>query len=227
MRKLALSLVVALAGCGSSGVWSPSDPKQFDRSMFDARAIDSLPKEERPYVMGHAIGVYLYGKTLPAYVEGHYLYRPGKSSPHAEAVYDWEDVLIARSGGNDGNGGMIYDDVGDVPDDPTSGGDPNTMGDPGETPPGEPHGDDVPDCGEINAVCSTFLDPAAVEARNLSRELVISQFADPGLSDVELSNFTEEFQRGLEAALASGELASRSEVTYLKDDAIRAGICQN
>jgi hypothetical protein len=230
MRKLALSLVVALAGCGSSGVWSPSDPKSFDRSMFDARAIDAFPKEEQPYVMGHAIGVYLYGKTLPNYVSGHWLYRPGLSSPDAEVGYDWEDVLIARSGGDDGSGGAIYDDVGGV--DPTHGGDPdsNDQGDPGT--PGTPTGggDDVGDtCGEIDARCGTFLDPAATEARVLARQVVASQFTSGSLSTVEASAFAQEFQRGLDAALAiadNGELAAHSEVTYVKPAAIEVGICQ-
>ena len=230
MRKVGLTLVLFLAACGGGSVFSPSDPKTFDRGMFDAQAVNALPKEERAYVMGHAIGVYLYGKTLPKYVGHHYYYRPGKSSPHAEGAYQWEDLLLARSGGSDGQGGAIYDDV--------SGAEPGHDGtndntEPDGTPPGEPSDDvgegDGGDCGGIAAECGVFLDPAAVDARALALEVDASRFAPDGLSEPELADFSDEFRRGLASALAmidAGELADESEVTYTKEAAIIYGICE-
>src|SRR6266508_1916039 len=117
MRRLILLLVLT-AGCSSEeGLYSPSEPAEFDLGMFNREEIAKFKKlDDRAYVMGHAIGVYLMGKTLPTYVypKG-YLYRPGHSSPKAAVHYDWERVMHARSGGADGSGRVLYDDVGGVP----------------------------------------------------------------------------------------------------------------
>jgi len=105
--------LLGASACADSGPWSPSDPKEFDRTMVNEESLAGLSADDQAYVMGHSIGVYLMGKTLPARVADHgYLYRPGWSSPRAKVDYDWELVLRARSGGNDGSGGMLYDDVG-------------------------------------------------------------------------------------------------------------------
>lgn len=227
MRKVGLTLVL-LAGCGGGSVFSPSDPKTFDRSMFDASAVNALPKEERPYVMGHAIGIYLYGKTLPKYVEDHYIYQPGKASPHAEIAYQWADLMVATSGGTDGQGGALFDDVGQA-DPGHDGTNDNTEPD---QDPGQPSDDvgegDGGECGVIDPVCANFLDPAAVDARALALQVDPARFAPSGLSDEELADFASEFQRGLAAALAmatNSEYADESEITYTKQAVIIYGVC--
>jgi hypothetical protein len=122
-RSLVLSFALCsapLLACGESGpeVYSPDDPAQFDLRMFDAKATAGMSAEDRGYVMGHAVGVYLIGKTLPTQVayKG-YRYRPGVSSPAALVAYDWEKVLVARSGGLDGSGGGVFYDI-EFPDPP-------------------------------------------------------------------------------------------------------------
>lgn len=237
MRNLTVSLLFsgALAGlsaCSDGGVYSPSDPSDMDRRMFNERTLAwYADADDRAYVMGHAVGVYLYGKTLPELVahKGFY-YRPGVSSPDAEVAYAWEDVLVARSGGSDGSGGAIYDDVGQPTDstppghpgdyDPTEPGDPSDdVPDPGTDGPGgdlpdgdpddpggdpdDPHGEgDCEDDPLIDRECAAFLDPAGLRARELAAQLDIVGFADPGLSGAELDRFVAQFEAGLWHALA-------------------------
>lgn len=233
MRNLAVSLFVSLgfvglSACSDSGPWSPSDPAKFDRGMFHEDRISTLSADDQAYVMGHAIGVYLMGKTLPDQVAEHgYYYRPGKSSPHAEIYYEWEGVMRARSGGSDGNGGMIFDDVGidegpggdyDV-DDPFDPG-------PGDTPDGtpEPDGDD---CGLIEYDCEEFLDPAASRAGDLAALVDASRFAPTGLDGAELDRFVDIFEDALADSLARpapGDYGV-SEVAWEKADAKAVGRC--
>ncbi len=171
MRHLAAPFLISsalLGACADSGPWSPSDPKQFDRSMINEPGLVGLSADNQAYVMGHAIGVYLMGKTLPHYVAEHgYLYAPGRSSPYTTKEYVWWKVLRARSGGSDGNGGMIFDDVGQplypqvYPEqgdlgDPPEPGDPSDDVDYGEDPDGYPGGSppdgDTPPDGDGDGV---------------------------------------------------------------------------
>src|SRR5262245_11601819 len=106
MRRFALGLsALGLFACTGGGVYSPSDPAEFDGRVFDGDQLAQLAPGDRAYVQGHALGVYLYGKTLPTYVgvKG-YEYEPGVSAPHARVHYAWPDVMVATSGGTDGIG---------------------------------------------------------------------------------------------------------------------------
>lgn len=237
MRNLAVSLfvslgLVGLSACSDSGPWSPSDPAKFDRGMFHEDRIATLSVDDQAYVMGHAIGVYLMGKTLPEQVAEHgYYYRPGKSSPHAEIYYEWEGVMRARSGGSDGNGGMIFDDVGVGGGDHGEGDlDDNDNNDPfdpgGDTPDGtpEPDGDD---CGLIEYDCEDFLDPAASRAGDLAALVDATKFAPTGLDGAELDRFVDIFEGALADSIArttQGEYGA-SEVAWEKADAKAVGRC--
>jgi hypothetical protein len=234
MRNLAVSLFVSLgfvglSACSDSGPWSPSDPAKFDRGMFHEDRISTLSADDQAYVMGHAIGVYLMGKTLPEQVADHgYFYRPGKSSPHAEIYYEWEGVMRARSGGSDGNGGVIFDDVGidtgPNPENPNNDPfDPGTGDTPDGTPP--PDGDD---CGIILYDCEDFLDPAANRASDMAALVDASKFAPADLGDAELGRFVDIFQDALAESIAQatqGEWDGHSEVAWEKEAAKAAGRC--
>jgi len=238
MRNLAVSLFVSLgfvglSACSDSGPWSPSDPAKFDRGMFHEDKIATLSADDQAYVMGHAIGVYLMGKTLPEQVSDHgYFYRPGKSSPHAEIYYEWEGVMRARSGGSDGNGGVIFDDVGVGNDHGVGDNDENPNNDPfdpgtGEEPDGtpEPDGDD---CGIILYDCEGFLDPAANRASDLAALVDATRFAPAGLAGSELDSFVDRFSDALAESIASatrGEWDGHSEVAWEKEAAKAAGRC--
>src|SRR5690348_14397506 len=55
----------------ATGRLSPSDPKAFDASMLNAPELAKIADlDDRAEVMGHAIGAYLMGKTLPKRVIG-------------------------------------------------------------------------------------------------------------------------------------------------------------
>jgi hypothetical protein len=112
MKKRLLFAFPLLSALGCSGVieteepsTSPNDPSQFSARMFNEQALEGYSETERAYVKGHALGVYLYGKTLPPYL-GHrgYSYKPGVSSGEATVPYDWDDVMVVYSGGTSGNG---------------------------------------------------------------------------------------------------------------------------
>lgn len=239
MRKLVPFVVsLGLAACADEGPWSPSDPAKFDRAMFHEDALSGFDTDGSAYVMGHAIGVYLMGKTVPAEVADHgYLYRPGKSSPHAAIAYNWERVLRARSGGSDGNGGAIYDDVSidDSPqngtDDPYAGDDePTGTGDPSDDvgDPGGDGGDGTDECGIIEYDCEAFLSPAADRARAMARQVDPARFAPTGLAGADLERFSARFDDALWEAIALellGEYADHSEVAWLKDEAKLEGRC--
>jgi hypothetical protein len=238
MRNLAVSLFVSLgfvglSACSDSGPWSPSDPAKFDRGMFFEDRISTLSADDQAYVMGHAIGVYLMGKTLPEYVADHgYYYRPGKSSPHAEIYYEWEGVMRARSGGSDGNGGVIYDDVGIGGDhgegdgDENGTNDPFDPGSPGDTP--DETGDPTPeDCGIILHDCEGFLDPAASRATDMAALVDATKFAPADLSGADLDRFVGIFENALGDSIveATRDLDGVSEVTWEKAAAKAAGRC--
>jgi len=231
MRLVAVSFLVSvglagasLAACSSDDTpSSPSDPASFDRSMFRESALASFQGDAQPFVMGHAIGVYLLGKTIPPYLVSYkYSYRPGVSAPFIESPYDWEGVLAARSGGDNGNGGAIYDDVG-------GGTDPGD-GD-GSDDPGDPF-DDVEPCDEIPLIassCEEFLGAAALRARTLSADVDAHRFAPAGMSGVALEHFADVFEAGMAGALAlrsQNESVRNSEVEYIKADAIADHLCE-
>lgn len=178
MRNLVYSLLatVGVAACSDDGPPSPGDPAHFDRSMFRADALTAYSADDGAYVMGHAIGVYLLGKTLPAEVADHgYYYQPGVSAPHADVAYDWAGVMVARSGGSDGNGGALYDDV--------------SIG-----------GDEGEDCGIIEYDCEAFLAPAATRAGELAALVDPSRFAPPG---ADVARFSTVFETALRDAGAA------------------------
>ncbi len=239
MRNLFVSLclssaLLGAAACGGDGVYSPSDPAKFDGSMVNEDGLAGLDADQRAYVMGHAIGVYTMGKTVPSRVfwKG-YLYRPGQSAQHARIAYDWEDVLVARSGGSDGNGGMIFDDVG-IDDDETN--DPDNPGnepgepDPTDTGTGEPSddvgdggdGDDHGECGVIYDDCELFLDPATNDARDLTAQVDPGRFA-PELEGPALARFSDQFRAGMADALTVQ--VDTGEVEHVKGSVITYGLC--
>ena len=98
---IGFALVLGLAACTGeitgSGDMSPDDPASFDHTMFDQQALADFDLEDRAYVQGHAIGVYLYGKTLPGYIGYRYAYEPGFSSGDARVSYGWDTVMVAVS----------------------------------------------------------------------------------------------------------------------------------
>jgi hypothetical protein len=215
--------------------------------MFIETALRSYQGDAQPFVMGHAIGVYLLGKTVPPYlVPKKYAYRPGDSTPFATVAYNWEGVLLARSGGSNGNGGVIYDDVeiGDpgepsddvdgTPDGDGSGGDDGSGGGDdggGADDPGDPF-DDVEPCDEIPLIasdCEEFLGAAAMRARTLAGQVDARRFAPAGTTGAELDHFVIEFNEAMYDALAlssRGESTRNSEVEYVKQDAIADHLCE-
>ncbi len=219
--------------------------------MVNEAALSGLSADDQAYVMGHAIGVYLMGKTLPARVaDKGYLYRPGKSSQHAFQAYVWEDLLKIRSGGSDGSGGVIYDDVGqptpwagDSYD--TDPGDPNhdepgepsddvEVGDGGDNDNENPNGDpDDPDghgeCGVITAECAAFINPSAFDAKGLAGQVDPARFAADGVTGPALDRFVDVFRRGLTEALSVEDidaLIDSSEVVDTEDDVLDQGYCE-
>ncbi len=257
MRKLGLSLSLflgaslSLAACGGgTDVYSPSDPTKFDRAMFDEQALAGYDVDQRAYVMGHGIGVYLMGKTLPEHI-GYtgYKYRPGSSSPHALTQYTWEDVLVARSGGVDGTGGAVYhDDVG-IEDDEENGttgefdpgsNDPTGFGDPSddvEIGPDDPDGpgNDQPDdpndgdgdCSLVAEYCADFLAPATVEAVNLAAQVDAYKFVDAGITGQAADDFVRSFRAGVADALQLPQQAGdAAESGYVQDALMIEGVCR-
>jgi hypothetical protein len=229
------SALLGAAACGGDGVYSPSDPAKFDGSMVNEDGLAGLDADQRAYVMGHAIGVYTMGKTVPSrvYWKG-YLYRPGQSSQFAEVAYEWEDVLVARSGGSDGNGGAIYDDVGIDQDDTNDPGSPGNGDGFGEDPPeetGEPSddvepgdddGDDHGECGVIYEDCELFLDPATNDARDLADKVDPGRFA-PELEGAALERFSDLFRAGMYDALTVQ--VETGEVEHVKGSVVAYGLC--
>lgn len=220
--------------------------------MVNTEQLTGLSADDQAYAMGHAIGVYLMGKTLPARVaDKGYLYRPGMSSPHAKVAYQWEALLKIRSGGSNGNGGLIYDDVG-LPLTPNGDsawhdpGDPNhdepgtpsddvEAGDGGDGDPGDPDdpgdggGDHGGECGVINKQCAAFMNPSAFDARGLADQVDAAQFADVGVTGPALDRFVDVFHAGMAQALAVEELDAQvddSEVVYTSDDVLDRGYCE-
>jgi hypothetical protein len=243
MRKVLLTIAgsLLLSACGGGDAWSPSDPRTFDRSMIDTSQLAGLSMPKRAYVEGHAIGVYLMGKTLPGQIQGHhYLYWPGISSPHAEVAYKWKDIMIATSGGYDGNGsttddsasgaphtGQLGDDVGIGGGDPSN--DPSDGSGSGSGSGSGGGGGGGDGCGEIDAACQTFLGPAADRATTLGNEVDPMKFVDPGLQGADVDQFVREFQLGMKHALAlpsTTEWANASEVDQLQGLALEVGMCE-
>jgi hypothetical protein len=171
--------------------------------------------------MGHAIGVYLYGKTLPEAVAPRgFLYRPGKSSPASAVSYQWEAVLIARSGGADGNGGVLYVGEDDVC--------------PDGCPPAPPPEEIDPECeGDdcmIDPDCEEFLNPAAERARALADDVEPRRFAGPGATGAALDRHVRIFTAALGEAMALEDLdedTDHSEVESIKDDVQADGLCEH
>jgi hypothetical protein len=247
MRRVLLAVAaLSFAGCASDDVYSPSNPESFSIRMFDQAALKELPPEQRAYVMGHAIGVYLYGKTLPYEVRGTgFFYTPGVSAPEARVPYRYEDVMLASSGGLDGAGGTgtLFDDVGDPeqPGDDGDGGDPpcddgsddvytcdpedpdDPSGDPGDDGDGDPPTEPVDPW--IDGDCETFLNPAALRARDLGVRVNV-----PAILEGELAGFRDAFEQGLRDALRLedlGENTRHSEVEELKDTVQAYGMCDH
>jgi len=263
-RLYGTCLVFALgAGCMTGEITgsdrSPSDPESFSSAMFDQGALAGYGLEDRAYVQGHAIAVYLYGKTLPNYT-GHvgYRYDPGHSSPDARVPYLWHEVMVARSGGVDGSGGVMYhggDDVeceGDDCDDtelpPCDDTEPPPDGDTEPPPDGDteppPDGDTEPppdgdtetppgdeECeppDEIDPDCEEFLDPAAMDARDLSQlvdvQLVLGEDYPADTA------YERAFRRGMAEALHLQDLnedTHYSEVEAIKHEVQDEGMCEH
>ncbi|RMH41479.1 MAG: hypothetical protein D6689_11075 [Deltaproteobacteria bacterium] len=244
---LAMTLGACAGEITGSTDRSPSDPTAFDDTMFDRTALAHLDLEDRAYVQGHALGVYLYGKTLPGYIGHRYIYEPGFSAPRAAVPYDWNAVMVVRSGGTDGNGTMAFSgDTECPPDDDTE----NPPGDDTENPPGDDtenppdtgtigSGDDVgggddgddgcPDDDEpVDPDCEAFLDPAALDARDLAAEVDAVRVLGPDFPADE--RYARAFRRGLAEALYLEDLdeaTDHSEVEAIKKDVQSDGLCEH
>ena len=252
--KIGLVLVVGLAACTGeitgNGDLSPDDPASFDHEMFDQQALAGFDLEDRAYVQGHAIGVYLYGKTLPGYVGHRYAYTPGFSSGEARVRYGWDAVMVAVSGGVDGDGNMVFSEHGDTecpPDDdtepppdgdtePPPGGDPepppgdDDVGTPGDTEP--PPEDECPpdddDDDPMDEDCEEFLDPAAMDARELA--IMVDAITVLGPDYPADSAYVSAFERGLSEALYLEDLhenTDNSEIEMIKRDVQDEGLCEH
>jgi hypothetical protein len=242
-RYLIATLTLALTACTGDitgvGNVSPNDPAMFDQSMFDQDALASFTLEDRAYVQGHAVAVYLYGKTLPSYVSPKgYAYEPGGSALTAGVSYRWDAVMIARSGGLDGDGGLVFkgddEDNNCDTEDPPDGGD--TEDPPGgdtEDPPTDDDGDteDPPDddCDDpIDEDCEEFLDPAAIDARELSQMVDAIQVLGTDVAGD--PDAVAAFHRGMREALYLEDLhedTDHSEIEFLKDDVQDEGLCEH
>jgi hypothetical protein len=220
--------------------------------MVNEESLTGLSADDQAYVMGHAIGVYLMGKTLPSRVIDHgYLYRPGWSSPKAAVDYDWERVLTARSGGNNGAGGLIYDDVGQPfpglgdsydrdPGDPSHGSpgspsddvevddDPNNENG-GDDPDDPGGGEDHDECGVIERQCGNFMNPAAFDARGMADQVDPGRFAADGVTGPALARFSDVFRRGMSEALTVEDLddvTANSEIVATEENLLALGYCE-
>ncbi len=113
LRLLALSSLALSACSNSNEPFSPSDPRQFSVEMYDTTQTAKIANlDARAYVMGHALGVYAFGKTLPKYAGSKgYVQEPGYSAEIARVHYNWDLVMAARAGGTDGRGAGYVDDV--------------------------------------------------------------------------------------------------------------------
>jgi hypothetical protein len=237
--SLALLTAPLFAGClgdiGDNGLYSPDDPQSFDSSMFNANELAKFQDlDQRAYVMGHAIGVYLMGKKLPSFVayKG-YLYRPGHSSPSAQVPYEWEKVMIARSGGSDGRGHLIYDDVpqpgqnGNCNDDPTNTDDvPQPDGTCGGS--GGDGGDGG--SGPIDPDCEEFLDPAAVLAREDLPKVDANAMLGHEFDGPDRDRYVSDFQLGMAHATRVqdfNEDVKFSEVEHVKPSVQGYGLCEH
>lgn len=194
-------------------------------SMFDEQALAHLDPDERAYVQGHAVAVYLYGKTLPTFT-GHkgYEYAPGISGPDARVPYVWADVMVARSGGVDGLGTIAAGEG----DEPPCDGDDDVCTDDEETPPDDPDRDDDDDDPYIDEDCEEFLDPAAQEARALAPLVPVDDVLGYELAGY--AEYQREFERGMAEALYLEDLdedTDHSEVEHLKDDVQDYGMCEH
>lgn len=226
MRRLLFAVVFANVSIGCT---ASSD------GVFDEQALARYTPDDRAYVMGHAMGVYLYGQTLPTYVEGTgYRYIPGKSSQDARVAYDYSTIILSGPGGAncDCSGGDCVGDCG--------GGDGGGDGDGGGTPPPENCGGEFCDDGggdgdgdgdgdgggdsppPIDDDCETFLDPAAMDARERGGRIDV--VATIGSLD------GAKFQLGLADALALEDLGDDtdySEPEHMKEYVQDYGLCEH
>ncbi len=253
---IGLALILGLVACTGEITegddLSPDDPASFDHAMFDQNALAGFDLEDRAYVQGHAIGVYLYGKTLPGYVGHRYAYEPGFSAGEARVRYGWDAVMVARSGGVDGEGNMVFsehdtecppdDDTEPPPDgdtEPPPDGDTepppgdDDVGTPGDTepPPDDGGGDDEcppPDDDYPTDDCEDFLDPAAMDARELA--VMVDAITVLGPDYPADSAYVTAFERGLAESLYLQDLhenTDHSEIEMLKSDVQDDGLCEH
>src|SRR5262245_17100062 len=65
--------------------------------LYDATALARYRPDQRAYVMGHALGVYLYSRTLPGWIAGSgFDCQPRVSAPHARVDYDYAAVVTGE-----------------------------------------------------------------------------------------------------------------------------------
>ncbi len=208
-----LRVVITLAvGCTSESLVDPEPPTRPESPFTEA--IDRLSPSDRAYVVGHATGVRLYAQTLPPAVAGTgFAYVPGNSSPHARVAYRYDEVVtIAGATPCDCSGGDCYGDCG-----------------PGSTDPSEPPPDDGEECGDgcppddmIDEDCETFLDPAAM----IAREMAAAIDADDVVAGLDPTRF----RQGLTEALSLEDLdeaTDYSEIEHTKEHVQDAGLCEH
>src|SRR5688572_7312817 len=76
------------------GLTPPNTP---ERPLFRDDVLPEDP-EERGYVIGHALSIAIYSRTLPRYLEGTgFTYRPGVSSLGARTSYAFAEVIDEES----------------------------------------------------------------------------------------------------------------------------------
>ncbi len=115
MKRLSTALTcLGLIGCVGTadlavpepGQYSPKTSAELDVRMFNRNALSTYGPDDRAYVAGHAVGVYLFGKSLPKVIgRSGFGYSPGISSSHARVPYRFQELVALPTGGVDGCGG--------------------------------------------------------------------------------------------------------------------------
>lgn len=200
-------------GCGGSELATPRS------TLFDARALAAVLEKDRAYVAGHALGVYLYSRTLPGWVAGHgYEYQPGASAK--QVGYNYRALVTGQidpAGMPDSfPGDECYRSGHDVVC-PSS--DPMEPADPSM------NEDDDPS-GRVDDDCESFLDPAAMQARAMALRLDRESVIDDRVALADRAGI----ENGLSDALAledRNEDTRASEPQHLKKVVRGEGLCSH
>jgi hypothetical protein len=243
-------LSLGLASCGTGATL---DSTGEDRKLFHRDALSAYAPEDRAYVMGHALGVYLYARTLPAWLESTgFVYEPGRSSETARVGYSYAAIVADRApppadvpAGSEcyfdnlddyvcpGDGGSPPGPI--EPEDPTGDPsdpmDPTDPIDPADDPSGSPPRDEPRDPGEpiIDEDCESFLDPAALTARALR-----AHYDSEAMLSGELGEVSKDDRHGFELGFADSlaledldEETDFSEAYAMQEESQDADLCDH